>query len=385
MTRDQKKCIAYLRKAAAEAMKEQIAFAEIPCPDWKASARADYLCAALEAAGLAPSRDKVGNVIAVRKRSGRRKRPTLILAAHMDSVFYGIAEIKVQRKGRRYFAPGIGDNAAGVADLILLARAMKRCGVAMAGDVVFVGSTGEEGEGRLRGMRHFWKDKKWRKAWFVSVDGSGCKITRRALASWSPRITVKGPGGHSYGNFGRPNPVHMLSRFVTKMTETLKGDGETDTVFNATVISGGTAVNVIPEEAGLTVNMRSSDPGRLAQMVKTARRLLAEAKREELDWATKEKRLAVRYTALERPGGETAEKHPLVQAAVASLRAEGLKSEFRVSSTDANMPISLGVPAINICAGGEGGNLHSVTEWFENTRRGKSLAALARLVFAVTC
>ena len=167
---------------------------------------------------------------------------------------------------------------------------------------------------------------------------------------------------------------------MTKVAETLKGDPKTDTVFNATVIEGGTAVNVIPAEARLTLNLRSSDPGKLEDLVKTVKRLLREAKRDELEWAGADGKLEVRYTALTRPGGSTPEDHPLVETALSSYRKEGLKPSLRVGSTDANMPMSLGVPAITVGAGGRTGNAHSTSEWYENRKRGAALAAIARMV-----
>lgn len=380
MEKRERQLLAHLRRAAREAMAEQIAFAQIPCPSWKAASRGEHLAGKLAEEGLRPRRDKVGNLIAVRKGSHRSKRPTLILSAHMDSVFYDVKEIKVERRGRRYHAPGICDNAVGVAALIMLARAFARFEVETAGDIVFVGSVGEEGEGRLRGMRYFWKDCPHENPWFISIDGPGASVTRKALASWSPKIVVRGPGGHSYSDFGRPNPVHMLARYVTKITETLEADADTNTVFNATVISGGTAVNVIPAEARLTLNLRSSDVDRLDRMVKTAKKLLREAKAAELEWATSDGTLEVRCTAYTRPGGQTPENHPLVEAAMRAYTGEGLKPASTVGSTDANMPMSLGVPAINITAGGASGNAHSTDEWYENTGRGAALSAIARMV-----
>lgn len=384
MQKRERQLLDHLRRAAREPMAEQIAFAEIPCPSWQAASRGEYLAGRLSETGLEPRRDKVGNIIAVRKGTHRSARPTLILSAHLDSVFYDLKEIRVERRGRKYHAPGICDNAVGVAALIMLARAFARFEVETAGDVVLVGSVGEEGEGRLRGMRHFWKDCAFDDPWFISIDGAGASVTHKALASWSPKIVVRGPGGHSFSNFGRPNPVHMLSRFVAKLTETLEAEAATNTVFNATVISGGTAVNVIPAEARLTLNLRSSDVDRLDKMVAVTKKLLREAKAAELDWATADGKLDVGYTALKRPGGQTPEDHPLVKTAMRAYESEGLKPASTVGSTDANMPMSLGVPAINITAGGTSANAHSTDEWYENTKRGAALSAIARMSLETT-
>lgn len=385
MTKTQEAVAAYLRKAGNEVLREQIAVARIPSPDWRARERAAYLVKALEAEGLSPSLDKMGNVVAVRKgtKTGKGSKTTLIIAAHIDSVFYDVEKPEITKKGKILYGPGISDNAAGVANLILLARAMKRFKAKTRGDVILVGSSGEEGEGRLRGMRHFFKANKFKNAAFVAVDGSSPgRLTTTALASWSPRITVKGSGGHSFGNFGRPNPLHMLARFTSKVT-TLKSDKETSTVYNATIVRGGTAVNVIPAEATMTLNIRSCDVERLAALKKQTLEFLREARREELEWATEEGELTVRYTALERPGGRTSHESALVKAATKAFEAERLKPVNNTASTDANMPMSLGIPAICISAGGKGANLHSMEEWTDTTGRTKELAALARIVFAI--
>jgi tripeptide aminopeptidase len=385
MNKAQDSVLKYLRAAEDEIIREQIAFAEIPSPDWKAPARAEHLVGRWRADGLDAVKDRVGNVIAIRHGAHHRKRDraTLILCAHIDSVFYDVKEIRVKREGSILRAPGICDNAAGVASLVLVARALKRFDVETTADIIFVGSVGEEGEGRLAGMRHFFRANSFESPFFIAIDGSGPgSITRKALASWSPKITVKGPGGHSYANFGRPNPVHMLARFIAKIT-TLKGDKDTNTVYNATVISGGTAVNVIPAEAHMTLNLRSSNLERLEHLKAQARKFLKEARREELEWATSDKTLDVRFTALERPGGETPESSFLVQAAIAALKAEGVTPMFDVKSTDANMPMSLGIPAITVASGGKAGNAHALDEWHDITGRTKELAALARMAFAV--
>jgi len=385
MTKAQEAVLKYLRAAEDEIAREQIAFTEIPSPDWKAPERAEHLIGRWRADGLEAVKDRIGNVIAIRHGAHLRKRnrATLILCAHIDSVFYDVREIHVKRQGNVLRAPGICDNAAGVATLILVARALKRFNVETAADIIFVGSVGEEGEGRLAGMRHFFKSNSFASPFFIAIDGSGSgSITRKALASWSPKITVTGPGGHSYANFGRPNPVHMLARFIAKVT-TLKGDKDTNTVYNATVIGGGTAVNVIPAEAHMTLNLRSSDLSRLEYLKRQARLFLKEARREELAWATSDKTLDVRFTALERPGGETAEASFIVQAAIAALKAEGVQPMFDVKSTDANMPMSLGIPAITVASGGKAGNAHALDEWHDVTGRTKELAALARMVFAI--
>ena len=283
--------IAFLQSAAKEVVKEQIAVARIPCMNERAAERAAYLAKAFAAANLTPRRDKVGNVIAMRAGAAPRTRPTLVVSAHLDSVFLGLSPIRVQRKGRVLRAPGICDDAAGVADMILLARAMARFDVTTAGDVVFVGSTGEEGAEGVWGMEHFWKESRLRKPFFLGIDGAiPGRIVARSLGTWTATVTVRGPGGHTYISFGRPNPVHVVSRLVAKVTS-VKADRAKDAAYNANVISGGTSYNVIPTEASVTINIRSSDAKTLKAMKAKVVEFLKEARREELAWASSEKRI----------------------------------------------------------------------------------------------
>ena len=382
MTRHEKNLINYLRASTAEVVREQLAVATIPCRTYSADKRAAYFMKALRAAGLSPKRDKIGNVLALRRGSDAASRPTLVVSAHLDSVFLHLEEIVIQRKGSVYSAPGICDDASGIANLIVLSRALEKFKVDLPGDVLFVGSVGEESGGGVWGMEHFWKAARLRKPWFVSIDGAvPGRIVTKSLGTWSPTVTVKGPGGHSYVTFGRPNPVHMLSRIVTKLTS-IKPDRSKDATYNANMISGGTAPNVIPQAASVTLNLRSSDPRELESMKKRVMTFIDQARREELAWATSERWIEVAVTAHGRPGGRIAEDHDLVRFAAAAFRAERLKPEFMASSTDANMPMSLGIPAITISAGGRAENMHSLDEWHDMKHRTKELAALGRIVFS---
>ena len=384
MSADRMKVVTFLRNATGEVVKEQIRIAEIPVLRYSADERARYLIRAWREAGLSPRRDEVGNVIAEVRGTNPSRRPTLIVSAHLDSVFHGLKGIKVRRRGSVLHAPGICDDAAGVADLIVFARALERFAVRFAGDVVFVGSVGEESGHEVWGMEHFWKKARYKKPFFLGIDGGiPGRIVTRALSTWSPTITVTGPGGHSYVCFGRPNPVHVLSRLVVKMTK-MKANRAKDAIYNANMVSGGTASNVIPEVASVTLNVRSSDPRELERMKKKVLGFVKEALRDELRWATSEKRLSYEISAHGRPGGRIREDHPLVVAAAKALKSEGLKVKYTASSTDANMPSSLGTPAITISAGGRAENMHSLSEWHDMKGRTRELAALARMVFDVS-
>lgn len=385
MTADAANALEYLRAATAEVVKEQVAYAEIPVLSYRADERARRIIREWKAQGLSPRRDKIGNVIAELKGSSPKTRPTLIVSAHLDSVFHGLTGIKVRRKGGVLYAPGICDDASGVANMALLVRAMKRFGVRPKGTIVFVASVGEESGHEAWGMEHFWKEARYRNPWFLGIDGAiPGRVVTRALSTWSPKIAVRAAGGHSYVCFGRPNPVHMLSRIVVKLTR-MKANRAKDSSYNANMVEGGTAPNVIPQVASVTINIRSSDKREFERMKANLLRFIEEARREELKWATATKWLDVEISANGRPGGRVRETHPLPAAAAKALRAEGVRPEFSASSTDANMPLSMGIPAIVICAGGRAENMHSLNEWHDMKGRTKELAALARIVFGISC
>jgi len=374
----------FLRASDKAVIKEQIALAQIPCMSYRADERAAYLIRALGVEELAPRRDKTGNIVALRRGVDAASRPTLIVSAHLDSVFIGLSPIKVKRKGRVLHAPGICDDASGVANLILLARALSRFRVETKGDILFIGSVGEEGgQGVPWGLERFWNQARLREPWFVGIDGGvPGRIVTRALGTWTAKVTVTGPGGHSYISFGRPNPISVLSRVVTSVAA-LEVARSKDAACLATVISGGTASNAIPKEASVTINVRATDPAYFESMKKKVLGFVEAARKQELARAIEEKWLETDITSRGRPGGRIAEDHPLVQIAVKAFRAERVKPLFKASSTDANLPMSLGLPAITICSGGRAENLHSRDEWHDMTGRTKELAALGRIVLAV--
>jgi tripeptide aminopeptidase len=384
MGKAEKAFVDYLRRSTKAVISEQVAIAQIPCMSYRADERAAYLMRALRAAGLKPRRDKTGNVIALRKGTDTASRPTLIVSAHLDSVFIGLSPIRVARKGPVLHAPGICDDASGVANLILLAQTLTHFSVATKGDILFIGSVGEEGgQGVPWGMERFWKEAHLRDPWFLGIDGGvRGRIVTRALGTWTAKVTVTGPGGHSYISFGRPNPISVLARVVMSVAA-LKVDRSKDSACLATVMSGGTASNAIPKEASLTINVRSSDPKTCEAMKKKVLGFIEAARREELARATDEKWLTVEVTSRGRPGGRITEDHRLVQIAARALRAEHIKPLFKASSTDANMPMSLGLPAVTICSGGRAENLHSRDEWHDMAGRTKELAALGRIVLTV--
>ena len=247
------------RATEAQTIDEQIRFCEVPAPPFKESARAQLLQAAFQQLGLQNVRiDRAGNVLG--DRPGAAPHPRLVVAAHLDTVFPEGTNVKVTRDGNMLRGPGIGDNCRGLAVLVAVVRSLKDGGVQTPGSITFVANVGEEGLGDLRGMKALFNETmKGQIDRFVSIDGPGLHVTHVAVGSHRYRMTFKGPGGHSFGAFGLPNPANALGRAVAKIAE-LQVPGQPRTTFNVGRIGGGTSVNAIPAEAWMEVDMRSSDP-----------------------------------------------------------------------------------------------------------------------------
>jgi acetylornithine deacetylase/succinyl-diaminopimelate desuccinylase-like protein len=283
--------------------------------------------------------------------------------------------------------PGIGDDCRGLAILLAVARALEGARVQTQGDILFVGTVGEEGAGNLRGVRHlFTKELKDSVDYFISVDGTGFGTTNRAVGSHRYRVTYEGPGGHSYGAFGMPNPAHALGRAIAGIAE-LRVPRDPKTTFNVGVLEGGTSVNSIPGAAAMDVDLRSESPAALDSLDAGFRAALERAlEAEHARWPESRVRLRVRIDTIGiRPAGAQPDTARIVRAALDAARALGLTSELGASSTDANLPMSLGIPAITIDGGGEGRGAHSLAEQYDDGERGwlgPQWAALITLTLA---
>jgi len=350
---------------------QQVSICEIPAPPFKEAVRAEEFRRRLAGLGLVNVRiDEVGNVIG--ERPGTGGGPRIILSAHLDTVFPEGTDVAVHREGTRYTAPGIGDDCRGLAVLLQVARAMQSAQVATTGDILFVGTVGEEGEGNLRGVRHlFGAGRPGRVDYFISVDGTGFEVTSAAVGSHRYRITYEGPGGHSYGAFGMPNPIHALGRAMARIAD-IQVPAEPRTTFSVGVITGGTSVNSIAFSAAMDVDLRSESQAELdradAQLQAAVQAALAE---EKARWPASSRPLTVRVEDLgKRPAGAQPDSAFIVRTALASAEALGSRSQTGASSTDSNIPISLGVPAITIDGGGRGGGSHSLQEWYDDGERG---------------
>ena len=350
---------------------QQVSICEIPAPPFGEARRAEEFRRRLVALGLTDARiDAEGNVIA--RRRGAARHPNVVLSGHLDTVFPETTNVTVTRQGTLFKGPGIGDDCRGLAVLLAIARAMASAGVQTTGDILFVGTVGEEGQGNLRGVRHlFTKEMKDSIDYFISVDGTGLGLTNRAVGSHRYRVTYEGPGGHSYGAFGMPNPAHALGRAIAGIAE-LRVPENPKTTFNVGVVAGGTSVNSIPASAAMDVDLRSESPAALDSLDAGFRRALERAlEAEHARWPTSPTRLRLRIdTTGIRPAGVVPDDARIVRAGVDAARALGFTPELGAGSTDANLPMSFGIPAITIDGGGSGRGSHSLDEQYDDGERG---------------
>ncbi len=367
-------------------MQQEVELTRIPSPPFKESSRAAEYKKRLEALGLANVRiDSVGDVIA--ERPGVGKGPTVMIAGHLDTVFPAGTDVTVKQQGDTLHAPGIGDDDRGLAVVLAVARALQKAAVKTNGTVYFVGDVGEEGAGNLRGMRYiFEKSMKGKIDYFISVDDAGLGIASRAVGSHRYHVTYKGPGGHSYGAFGIPNPIHALGRAIAAIAD-IQVPAKPKTTFNVGVIQGGTSVNSISASGSMDVDMRSEDVKSLDEVDAKIQRILRQALDAENDrWtgprAAKAKLSLVIDTIGIRPTGGQSDAAPIVQTALNAAKALGFTSSTGASSTDANIPISLGIPAIRIGGGGAGGNAHALGEWYADGSTGYLGPQWAALIVA---
>jgi tripeptide aminopeptidase len=361
--------LATVKADNAWTLSQQKTICEIPAPPFKEAARAAEYKRRLDALGLRARVDAVGNVIAERRGTG--KGPTIVLAGHLDTVFPEGTDVRVREEGGRMKAPGIGDDCRGLAVVLAVARAYQRANPRHDARIVFVGDVGEEGPGNSRGIRHlFEKELKGQIDYFISVDGTGLGVTSRAVGSNRYRVTYKGPGGHSYGAFGIPNPVHALGRAIAKISD-IQVPASPKTTFNVGVIKGGTSVNSIAFEATMEVDMRSESADALRSIDQTVRRSLQEALDAENGRWTSERAGRARLTMVIdtigiRPTGAQSDSAQIVQVALLTAKALGFSPATTAGSTDSNVPIALGLPAITIDGGGHGEGAHSLGEWYED-------------------
>jgi tripeptide aminopeptidase len=355
---------------------EQVRICSIPATPFGEQERAEYLSQKFSELGLTEVEiDKEGNCLGLIR--GASLKPLLVVSAHLDTVFSKDNDFTVVKRDHKLFAPGIADDGCGLAALIAIARVIQNERIPLEGSLLFVGTVGEEGEGNLRGVRHLFTKGRWASQVdaFLSFDGPGLdRITNRALGSRRYRVEFTGPGGHSWGDFGVPNAVHAIGRAISRLAG-YPVPRDPRTTFNVGRIEGGTGVNSIPTRAAMEVDLRSSAESELQRLDAFFRRAMRDAADEENGSRRAGNPLLQLKLELigERPTGETPGDSALVELALEATRLLGVEPRLDQSSTDSNLPISLGIPAITLGAGGTSGCSHTLDEWYDPRDRDKGL------------
>ncbi len=384
--RDVRRAFSVIESTRNRFVEELIELTQIPAPPFGEAIRAARFADLLKDAGIPDvTIDEEGNVLA--RRRGDSKRVVAVVA-HLDTVFPEGTDVTVERDGDKLVAPGIGDDTAGLCLVLAVIRALQAAVIATDAELLFVGSVGEEGLGDLRGVKHLFREGGPRIDSFIAVDGGRAeRVTHRALGSHRYRVTFRGPGGHSWGAFGLANPAHALGRAVYHFEESAAELVSTGvkTSYNVGRIGGGTSVNSIPFENWMEIDMRSESPERLKQIDALLQEAVALAL-EESNQERFRKRgepLSVDVEMIgDRPFGETPIEAPLVGRALAATRFFGVEPELGISSTDSNIPISKGIPAITIGRGGSGSGAHSLDEWWADTEGGVGVKKALLIVLA---
>jgi di/tripeptidase len=372
-------------------VEDTITLTEIPAPPFKEQKRAEAYMAMLKAHGLTDvEMDAEGNVMGLRRGTGPAGGPLVVIAAHLDTVFPEETNVKVRREGTKLFAPGVGDDTHSLAVLLGYVRALDAGKVKTKKDILFVGNVGEEGPGDLRGVRYIFTKGKYkdRIAAFFSMDGTSAeRVTFGAVGSKRYRVTFKGPGGHSYGAYGLVNPMAAMGTAVVEMNKIVTPT-QPKTTYATSVVGGGTSVNSIPDAIWLEVDMRSESKGELAKIDAKFLQIVSEAvKAENAARSTRAGEISADIKQIgERPTGATREDAEIVRMTAAAVRAAGYTPVLGASSTDSNIPISLGIPAVTIGSGGVGGRAHALDEWIDVAKpeslKGMSVGLAALLAMA---
>ena len=370
-----------LEKDNAWTIDQQISLCEIPAPPFKETVRGEAYKARMISLGLQNVRvDKEGNVIG--EIRGNAPGPTVLLSGHLDTVFPEGTDVKVKREGTRLSGPGIGDDCRGLAVNLAVARQIITAKVPFAGRLLIVATVGEEGPGNLRGVRAlFASPLKDSIDVFLSVDGTGFGITNGGVGSNRYRVQYTGPGGHSYGAFGMPNPIHAMGRAIAKIAD-LEVPASPKVTFNVGLVSGGTSVNSISASGAMDIDLRSESAAALADVDAKLQRALQTALTEErARWPKSKVPLNLKIDTIGlRPAGTTADTSRVVRTAKSAADVMKLYAPLTISSTDANIPMALGIPAVTLDGGGIGGNSHSLDEWYDDRTDGYKGAQWVMLV-----
>lgn len=368
----------WFRRKEFQLQERQMELARIPAPPFGESARADWLQYRFGELGLKNIHlDAVGNVLGVVPGSDE-SAGHISVSAHLDTVFPISTPLDVRREGDRLYGPGISDNAAGVIAMLALAGALREHRLRPVAPIVFIGNVGEEGEGNLRGIRHIFDDTRWKDAieFSIIIDGAGNdSIIAEALGSRRFEITASGPGGHSWSDFGAPNPIVILARIIAEFSKTEVRQNP-KTTFNFGVIQGGTSVNSIPERASMRIDLRSTSLPEIERLEEVLRRITEHAKVADVE-------IDIR-TIGDRPAADLRPDSAIVAVTRAVDAHLGITSRMQRASTDANIPLAQGREAVALGAGGIGAGAHTIHEWFDPHSRDLGLKRLLLITLALT-
>ena len=385
----------HLQEQAIFAWQQELV--QVPAPPFGERARAEWLAGKFNEIGLEDvSLDDIGNVFGA-IRCGRPDARCVLLSAHLDTVFPAGTPIQPVIDGQRLQAPGACDNGSGIAGMLAIASALLDAGLHPGCDVIFIGNVGEEGDGDLRGMRHIYQCAPFRESVeaHIVLDGAGENIAvTQALGSLRYRVCITGPGGHSWTDAGLPNPIVLMSHVIARMAD-VSLPAVPRTTFNVGMIEGGTSINAIPEQAAASFDLRSTDPAQLVRLevalYRTVEDIVQDANREsailrEQDGLSTANQRQVEFEVEkigDRPPGRLPETCRLMDLLHAVDRQLGLRTETRVASTDANIPLALRIPALTLGAGGNGGGIHTRGEWYDATERETGLKRVLLLLLGV--
>ena len=377
----------WFRRERAWINEQHLKLCRVPAPTFLEQKRAEWMAERFQSLGWESRVDRSGNVVAA--LPGRRDSATVAVTAHLDTVLAprSSEEIKLSGDGR-LVGPGVSDNGAGLAALLALAASWNAAQPLPDAPMapLLIANVGEEGEGNLSGMRYLCRESNGsRPKAFLVLDGPNTDhITCRALASRRFEVAVTGPGGHSWSDYGAGNPVHALSRAISEFAASFPGGAPVEATprssFNFGLIQGGTSINCIPTEARAKVDLRSEDPEKIDEMASLLGACVAQAAETENNRATAGRVTARLKEIGSRPGGELRDGAPILNCILAVDAFLGIRSRLDCSSTDANIPLSLGIPAVSIGAGGQGGGAHTAAEWFH--AEGRELG-LRRILLAL--
>lgn len=346
---------------------EQIELTEVEAPTFEEAEKGKLFARKLAELGIEEIKtDEVGNVFGVRR--GSENGPKLVVCAHLDTVFPRGTEVKARREGSRVYAPGISDDGRGLASVLTIVRALNEAKLQTVGDLIIGATVGEEGLGDLRGVKTLFANRSDIDG-FISIEpGTPDRITYLGAGSKRYKLTFKGPGGHSFGNFGTPSPIHALGRAIAKIAD-LEVPRDPKTTFNVGLISGGTSVNTISETAEAVIDMRSTSQAELESLETKVLTLIREAAETENRRWRREGAITVELERVgDRPAGSQSPDSEIVQSAAAAGLAMGFRPILEgASSTDSNIPIHLGIPAVTLGGGGDFGGAHTLNEYYDPT------------------